>query len=266
MLVDTHAHLQWHSLLSDIEGVVQRAREAGVTRVLTLGTEPASCRAAIALAEAHPGVYAAVGLHPGDVKGDVESAWREIEALIAHERVVAIGETGLDYYYTDGPPRERQIDSFIWHLELAARTGKPLCIHNREATDDVMNLLERYSGRVTPVLHCYTGDLETARRALDMGAYISFAGNITYPKLRGLAEVAAEIPSDRLLAETDSPFLAPQPLRGRRNEPAHIAHTYDVVASARASSRADLGRLVTDNAQRLFGWPGVPALGQGEAA
>src|SRR5205085_618409 len=174
-------------------------------------------------------------------------------------RVVAIGETGLDYFHAGNPPRQAQIDAFTRHLELAAQTGKPVCVHNRAATDDVMRLLGQHAGRMTPVLHCYTGDVATARAAVAMGCYISFAGNVTYPKLRELMAVAADVPDDRLLLETDAPFLAPQPQRGRRNEPAHITYTYDVVAAARGTTRAALGRLVATNAQRLFGWPAVCA-------
>ncbi len=179
-------------------------------RVLTLGTEVTSCRAAIALAEQHDGVYAAVGLHPGDVPADLERALEAVSALLAHPKVVAVGETGLDYFHADNPPRAVQIASFERHLDLAERANRPVSIHNREATDDVMRLLERVAGRVTPILHCYTGDVATARAAVELGCYISFAGNCTYPKLRAVLEAAATVPTDRLLIETDAPFLAPQ--------------------------------------------------------
>jgi TatD DNase family protein len=264
-LVDTHAHLHWPSLATDIDGVLARARAAGVVRILTLGTEPRSCRAALALAEKHQEVFAAVGLHPGDIPPDPEPAFDEICSLLSHPRVVAIGETGLDYFHPGNPPRQAQIDAFTRHLELAAQTGKPVCVHNRAATDDVLRLVGHYAGRITPVLHCYTGDLATARAAVALGCYISFAGNVTYPKGRDLLAVAADVPDDRLLLETDAPFLAPQPQRGRRNEPAHITATYDVVAAARGTTRAALGRLVAANAQRLFNWPAL-AMPSGGAA
>jgi TatD DNase family protein len=218
------------------------------------------------LAEAHPELYVAVGLHPGDLKDDLDAAFAEIVSLCDHPRVVAIGETGLDYYYADGPPGDRQVASFYRHLDLAERLRKPICIHNREATHDVMRILELYAGRVVPVLHCFTDDAQTARRAVEIGCYISFAGNATYPKLSNILHVAAEIPQDRLLVETDAPFLAPQPVRGRRNEPAYIVHTYDALASVRGITRAELGRAVEANAQRLFGWAGVPKREEGEAA
>lgn len=266
VLVDTHAHLQWPSLLADLDGVLARAAQAGVRRILTLGTQTDSCRRAVELAEAHSAVYAAVGLHPGDLPGDLDTAMAEVSAMLDHPRVVAIGETGLDYYHADNRPRDTQVAAFRLHLELAARSGKPVCVHNREATADVMSLLAGFAGRVVAVLHCFTGDLETARAGVEMGCYISFAGNATYPKLRDLLQVAAEIPPERLLVETDAPFLAPQARRGRRNEPAHIVDTYDAVAAARGTSRGELGRLVTANARRLFGWAAVPARGEGEAA
>ncbi len=258
-LVDTHAHLQWPSLLDDIDGVLARARDAGVRRILTLGTEPASCHAAVDLAARHADVYAAVGLHPGDVGADAAEALESLAPLLDHPRVVAIGETGLDYYHDDNPPRDAQIASFARHLDLGARTGLPVCVHSRsvhshEATDDVLRLLAAREGRVTVILHCYTGDLETARRALALGCYLSFAGNATYPKLRDLLAVAAAVPDDRLLLETDAPFLAPQPRRGRRNEPANVAYTYEAIAAARGVTPAALGARVSANAARLFHW------------
>jgi len=256
-LVDTHAHLQWPSLLGEVDAVLARARDAGVRRILTLGTEPASCRAAVLLAERHAGVYAAVGLHPGDIGLDAAAAARALEGLVpllAHPRVVAIGETGLDYYHEDSPPHDLQIASFARHLELAARVGKPICVHSRDSADDVLRLLAAYEGRVTAVLHCYTGDLETAQRALALGCYLSFAGNATYPKLRDLLAVAAVVPAERLLLETDAPFLSPQHRRGCRNEPANVAYTYDAVAVARGITRGELGARVGANAARLFGW------------
>ncbi len=257
-LVDTHAHLQWPSLLADVDAVLARAHDAGVRRILTLGTDPASCRAAVDLAERHAGVYAAVGVHPGDVADDAGAALDSLAPLLDHPRVVAIGETGLDYYHDDNPPRALQRASFERHLDLAARIGKPICIHSRESGDDVLRLLEAWAGRVTAVLHCYTGDLATARRALALGCYLSFAGNATYPKLRGLLAVAAAIPADRLLLETDAPFLAPQPRRGRRNEPANVVYTYEAIAAARGATRAALGALVGANAARLFQWDNEP--------
>ena len=253
-LVDTHAHLQWPSLLADVDAVLSRAHDAGVRRILTLGTDPASCRAAVDLAARHAGVYAAVGVHPSDVADDAGAALDSLAPLLDQPRVVAIGETGLDYYHDDNPPRALQRASFERHLDLAARTGKPICIHSRESNDDVLRLLDARAGRVTAILHCYTGGLETARRALGMGCYLSFAGNATYPKLRDLLAVAAAIPADRLLLETDAPFLAPQPRRGRRNEPANVVYTYDAIAAARGVTRAELGALVGANAARLFHW------------
>jgi len=256
--VDTHAHLQWPTLMAESDDIVARAMESGVGRILTLGTDVATSRKAIGLAQEYGIVYAAAGIHPSDApvdKGGRDRALAEIADLLANPRVVAVGEAGLDYYHADNPPRDAQIETFSAHLEFAAQTGKPLCIHNREATTDVMVLLDKWAGRCTPVLHCFTGDLPLAQHALDIGCYISLAGNCTYPKLKPLLDVAAELPVDRLLIETDAPFLAPLPRRGGRNESSYVVFTYAAVAQARGVAPEVLARDVALNAARVFGWP-----------
>lgn len=256
--VDTHAHLQWPTLLAEVDAVVTRAMGSGVGRILSLGTDGASSKKAIDLAAEHDIVYAAAGIHPSDAplqKGDRDRALVEIADLLANPHVVAVGEAGLDYYHADNPPRDAQIETFTAQLELAAYTGKPICIHNREATTDVMALLDEWAGRCVPILHCFTGDLSLARHALDLGCYISLAGNCTYPKLRSLLDVAAALPADRLLLETDAPFLAPQPRRGGRNEPSYVVLTYAAVAQVRGIAPEVLARDVAANAGRVFGWP-----------
>ncbi len=255
--VDTHAHLQWPTLMAEASAVVVRATENGVGRILTLGTDVETSKKAVDLAAEHEIVYAAVGIHPSDApteKGDRERALAEIADLLASPHVVAVGEAGLDYYHADNPPRDAQVKTFTAQLELAAYTGKPLCIHNREATTDVMALLDEWADRCTLILHCFMGDLSLAQHALDVGCYISLAGNCTYPKLKSLLDVGASLPADRILLETDAPFLAPQPRRGGRNEPSYVVLTYAAVAQARGVAPEVLAQEIAVNAARVFGW------------
>jgi TatD DNase family protein len=249
-LVDTHAHLTWPSF-TDVAEVVNRARAAGVGRILSAATDARSARAALDLASMYPEVFVAVGIHPNDVAEDEEMA--PIADLAAQPRVVAIGETGLDYYRDSTDPA-LQRRSFAAHLELAAGRDLPIVVHNRQADDDVLAALRPWSGRIRGVLHCFSGDIDLAERALDLGFCLSFAGNLTYPSASALRMVAAWAPEERLLVETDAPFLAPVPVRGRRNEPAHVTHTLEALARARDCSPETLARQIVANAQTLFGW------------
>ena len=251
-LADTHAHLTWPSF-TDVPEVLLRARAAGVTRILTAATDLASSVQAIELAGRYPEVYAAVGIHPSDVREDDDPD--AIAALAGEPRVVAIGETGLDYYreHTDPSLQRRSLD---WHLSLAARAGLPVILHNREADNDLLASLTVYAGRVRGVLHCFGGDRALATRALDLGYYLSFAGNLTYPSASAIRDVAGWAPAERILSETDAPFLSPVPLRGKRNEPAHVAHTVSAIAAARGLAVEATAAMLMANAECLFGWTG----------
>jgi TatD DNase family protein len=246
-VIDTHAHLD--ACGDTAEAVIARARAAGVQRIVTVGTGAESCRAALALADAHDGVFAALGIHPHQA-ADGESL-EEVRALLAHPRAVAVGETGLDFY-RDWAPRERQHELFAEQLALAAELRKPVVIHSRAAGAETLRALERFDGTV--VLHCFSSP-DLLPTALDRGWYVSFAGNVTYPKAPELREAAREVPVDRLLAETDSPYLAPQPVRGRTNEPANVVHTLRALAEVVGVEPEELERRIEENATRAFDLP-----------
>ena len=241
-MIDTHAHLD--ACAEPAEELVSEARAAGVSRIVTIGREQA-----VELAERFEGVWAAVGWHPHEA-GDVQNV-ASIEPLLGHPRVVAVGECGLDYY-RDWAPQDRQRAVFAEQIELANASGKPLVIHTREADEDTFAALE--AARVPVVLHCFSspGRLD---EAIERGYYLSFAGNSTYPAAAPLREAAARAPADRILAETDSPYLSPVPLRGTRNRPANVMLTLEALARERAVETAVLERQVEQNAARVFGLP-----------
>jgi TatD DNase family protein len=245
-VIDTHAHLD---ALEDASAAVARAREVGVTRILTVGTTVEGCRAAVDLAERHEGVYAVLGLHPHEAGAVDESAIGHVAELLAHPRAVGVGETGLDYF-RDYAPRERQRWLFDRMLGIAAELGKPVVIHSRAAEGDTDAALAGWPGTV--VLHCFSS-LGLLPAALEHGYYVSFAGNATYPKAADLRTAAAKVPTDRILAETDSPYLAPQPVRGRPNEPANVIHTLSTLAEARGTDDAALEAAIEANAEAAFG-------------
>jgi TatD DNase family protein len=251
-VIDTHAHLDGCD--SAPAELVARAREAGVARVITVGSGIDSCRAALAIAETEPGVYAALGIHPHQAGGPEASRLDELAELLRHERAVAVGETGLDFY-RDYAPRDRQADLFSGQLELARELGKPVVIHNREADTNTAAALCDFAGTV--VLHCFSspGLLDTA---IERGWYVSFAGNVTFPKAEELREAAKRVAPERILAETDSPYFAPVPRRGRPNEPANVVHTVAVLAEARAEDADELAARIDDNATAAFSLP-VPS-------
>lgn len=258
-MVDTHAHLSICE--PDDAALVAAAREAGVHRVLTVGLDEASNREAIEAAEAHVEVFASVGRHPNSTAGFDDDAAADIEALAAHPRVRAIGETGLDYY-RDRVPRDRQRSAFEAQIEIARRTGLPLVIHLRdsdagdrdhEATADAFSLLDRQADGVTVILHCFSAVTRVAEAA-EHGWYCSFAGNVTFPGSEALRAAAASVPDELLLAETDAPFLAPQPLRGKPNAPANVVATARVLSGARDVGYEQIERSIESNAGRIFGW------------
>jgi TatD DNase family protein len=249
-MVDSHTHLHLCEP-SDAE-LVAAAEAAGVTRMLTVGTDGASCRSALESAQAFPQVLAAIGRHPNEAHGFDDADLAELRALAAHERCVAIGETGLDFY-REGAPRADQERAFRAQIGLARETGKPLVIHTRAADDDTLALLATEAQGVSVVLHCFSMP-DRLEECLDRGYAISFAGNVTYPSAKGLAEAARVVPEERLLVETDAPYLTPQAVRKQRNQPAFVAHTAEFVAELRGVSVIELGALVERNAARVFGW------------
>src|SRR5262245_27132551 len=250
-MVDSHCHL---GLCEEpAAGLVARARAAGITRMLTVGLDEETNAQAVALAEEHPEVLACVGRHPNSATGFDDAAAAAIESLAAHPRVAAIGETGLDYY-REGAPWCDQRRAFEAQIEVARRVGKPLVIHMRESIDDTFEVLRSSSERVDVILHCFSGGTSHVAEAAERGWRVSFAGNVTFPKAEQLREAARAVPADLLLVETDSPFLAPQPVRGKPNEPANVVEVARVVAEARERSYEELEALVEANAADVLKW------------
>lgn len=251
-LFDTHAHLHFPEFAGDLDAVLARARAAGVRRMVTIGTDVATSRAAAALAARKPDVWAAVGIHPHEAADADEAALTEIERLASAPRVVAIGETGLDFF-RDRSPREAQTRAFTAQVALARRLGKPVLVHCRDAHAETLALLAA-DGPLERggIMHCFSGDVALARRCIELGLLVSLAGPVTYPKPGALPDVARAIPADRLVVETDCPFLPPQPYRGKRNEPAYLAITAARVAELRGEPLADLAGRMSENARALF--------------
>ena len=246
-MIDTHAHLD--ACDEDAAELLVRARAAGVTRVVTIGTGIDSCHAALAIADEHEGVTAALGIDPHQAATAEAGRVDELRELLTRPSVVAVGETGLDGHYgADTLPEQRLL--FEAHLTLAEALGLPVVIHSRAASVETAAALALFPGTV--ILHCFS-EPALLDPALERGFYVSFAGNVTYPKAVGLREMAARVPADRILAETDSPYLAPQPVRGRRNEPAHVIHTLAVLAAEREETASELERRIDENADRAFG-------------
>lgn len=249
-MIDSHTHLD--SCAPPNHELVAAAAEQGVTRILTIGMDAQTNRSALRAAEDFPQVFAAVGRHPNGALGFDEEDAQDLRALAAHPRCVAIGETGLDYF-RDTAPREDQMRAFEAQIEIARETGKPLVIHTREAADDTIATLRAKAGGVTVILHCFSMP-DRWRECAEQGWWFSFAGNVTYPKSLALADVAGLVPEDRLLVETDAPYLTPQAVRKERNQPAFVVHTARFVAERRGLAYEELDALVTANAERLFGW------------
>jgi TatD DNase family protein len=254
-LVDTHAHLDEGAFAFDRAEVVAQAAAAGVTRIITIGTTAASSDAAVSVAAGFPGVFAAVGIQPNYAAEAQPDHWQVIEELATHEKVVAIGETGLDRYW-DHTPLDIQQDYFDRHLDLSRRLGKPFVVHCREAEADVVAQLRRAAqagpGPLSGVMHSFSGDQATADACLELGLFLSFAGMVTYKKNDALRAVVANCPADRILIETDSPYLAPVPNRGKRNEPAWVCHTAQCLAEVRGTTLDEFAAQTTANARRLF--------------
>jgi TatD DNase family protein len=256
MFVDTHCHLDWTAFDPDRDEVIRRAIEAGVTRMVSIGVDVASSRRSIQLADQHPAVYAAVGVHPNDCALFDTATLNEIRSLAQHPKVVAIGEIGLDHYWHTVDP-DQQARAFQAQLDLAAELNKPVIIHSRDAVSDVMTMLEDFTHdatRITGVLHSYFANLEVAQRAFELGFLIGISGPITFKKAERERAVVKQVPLDRILIETDAPFLTPMPHRGQRNEPAYIRHVAETITQITALPLEQVARQTTANAARLFGW------------
>ena len=254
MLVDHHAHLDFPQFAEERDAIIARAAAAGVGMIVTISTRVRRFPEILAIAESYPNVFCSVGTHPHQADEEADVPGAEIIRLSGHPKVVSVGEAGLDYFYKHASP-QNQAAGFRRHIRVARETGLPLEIHTRDADDDTARILtEEYKdgGPFPALLHCFTGGRDLAMRALDLGLYISFSGVIAFKKSDALRAIAAEIPLDRLLVETDAPFLAPDPFRGKRNEPAFVVHTAAALARAKSVTAESLAAATTDNFFRLF--------------
>jgi TatD DNase family protein len=253
MLVDSHCHLDFPDLATQREAVLARAEGAGVGLMLTISTRVRRFSDLLEIVEPHGSVYCSIGTHPHHAAEERDITLEELVKFARHPKVAAVGEAGLDYHY-DNSPREDQERGFRTHIEAARQTGLPLVIHARDADEDIASILEAETARgAFPfVLHCFTGNAELARRGLALGGYVSFSGVVTFKNSEGLRDIARSVPLDRLLVETDAPYLAPEPLRGRTNEPANVVHTAKRLAALREVSEEEMARATTENFFRLF--------------
>lgn len=260
MLVDSHCHLDFPDFADDLAGIVSRAESAGVGRMVTISTRVRKLPDLLAIAERFPNVYCSVGTHPHQADEEDGITTEELVKLAQHPKVVAFGEAGLDYFYEMGS-RDAQERGFRAHIAAARETGLPLVIHTREADEDCGKILEDEMGKgaFRAVLHCYTGGRDLAMQAIDLGLMISFTGILTFKKSQALRDLAAELPADRVMVETDSPYLAPGKYRGKRNEPSYVVETAKVLAEVRGVSLDEIARQTTENFFRLFGKVPAPA-------
>ena len=260
-MIDSHCHLDDRQFDADREQVLERARQAGVVLALAIGSGdgPPDLEAAIRLADATPWLYATVGIHPHDASKASTEALASVERLCAHPKVLAVGEIGLDFHY-DNSPRDAQREAFVAQLEIAGRAAKPVVIHTREAWEETIGIL-RSHWRGGGIMHCFSGDYEQAVQALDLGMLISFAGILTFAKAAGLREVAGRLPLEKILVETDCPYLAPAPHRGKRNEPAFVVETVRTLAQARGITPQEAGEATAANFLELFHLQSPPPAG-----
>ncbi len=255
MHVDHHCHLDFPELSADLDGVIGRAAAAGVGTLVTISTRIRRFERIRALIEHSPAVYGSIGTHPHYAHEELDIPVEDIARIAeSHPRVIAIGEAGLDYFYQDKAPRDAQERGFRNHIEAARRTGLPLVIHSRDADADTARILEEEmaKGAFGFVLHCFTGGMTLAKRGVALGGYVSFSGVLTFKKSEDLRDVAKAMPLDRVLVETDSPYLAPEPFRGKRNEPAHVVHTARMLAETKEVSYEALAVATTENFLRLY--------------
>jgi TatD DNase family protein len=253
MLVDSHCHLDFPDFSAELDAVVARARAAGIGRIVTISTRVKKHPQVIAIAEQFPEVFCSVGTHPHNAHEELDIDAGALVALTKHPKIVAIGEAGLDYHY-DNSPRDKQEQGFRQHVAAARETGLPLVIHSRDCDADMARILREESGKgaFPAVLHCFTGGRELAFTAIELGHYVSFTGILTFKRSDDLRAIAAALPGDRILVETDAPYLAPLPYRGKRNEPAYVAETAKVLADVRSVPADDIARQTTENFFRLF--------------
>jgi TatD DNase family protein len=253
MLIDSHCHLDFPDFAAELDAVVNRAQEAGIARMVTISTRVKRHAEVLAVAERFRDVYCSVGTHPHHAHEELDIGAAELIGRTRHPKVVAIGEAGLDYHY-DSSPRDAQEQGFRNHIAAARATGLPLVIHSRDADADMARILEEETGKgaFPAVLHCFTGGRDLAQRAIALGLFISFTGILTFKKSDDLRAIAQSLPADRILVETDAPYLAPGPHRGKRNEPAFVTETAKVLAATRSVSTDEIARQTTDNFFRLF--------------
>ena len=253
MLVDSHCHLDFPDFSTELDAVISRARAAGVGRIVTISTRVKRHAQVLAIAEKVPEVFCSVGTHPHYAHEEPDVDAQKLAGLAKHPKIVAIGEAGLDYFRNNSP-REAQAASFREHIAAARETGLPLVIHSRDCDVDMMQILREESGKgaLPAVLHCFTGGRDLAFAAIDLGHYVSFTGILTFKNSDALREIAAALPADRIMVETDAPYLAPLPYRGKRNEPAYVVETAKVLADARGVSADEIARQTTENFFQLF--------------
>jgi TatD DNase family protein len=253
MLVDSHCHLDFPDFAHELDAVVARARAAGIGRIVTISTRVKKHAQVLAIAEKFPDVFCSVGTHPHNAQEEPDVDAKTLIALAKHAKIVAIGEAGLDYHY-DNSPRDAQMKSLRQHIAAARETGLPLVIHSRDCDADMAQILTQESGKgaFPAVLHCFTGGRDLAMRAITLGLYVSFTGILTFKRSNDLRAIAAELPAERIMVETDAPYLAPLPFRGKRNEPAYVVETAKVLAQTRGVAPEEIARQTTENFFRLF--------------
>ncbi|MDK1386416.1 TatD family hydrolase [Sinorhizobium sp. 8-89] len=253
MLIDTHCHLDFPDFEAERDTIIERASAAGVTQMVTISTRVKRFDTILAIAEAYPNVFCSVGTHPHNADEELDITTEDLVRLSGHPKVVAIGEAGLDYFY-DNAPRDAQAEGLRRHIAAARETGLPLVIHSRSADEDMAEILTEESGKGTfPfLLHCFSSGPELARVGVELGGYVSFSGILTFPKSQEIRDIAKTIPHDRMIVETDAPYLAPKPFRGKRNEPAFVAHTAEVLAETIGVSMEEIAQITTENALRIF--------------
>ena len=253
MLVDSHCHLDFPEFAPELDAIVARARAAGIGRMVTISTRVRKLPQVLAVAEKYPDIFCSVGTHPHNAHEELDIDTAQLIALSKHPKIVAIGEAGLDYHY-DKSPRDAQEAGFRQHIAAARQTGLPLVIHAREADADMARILveETEKGAFPAVLHCYTGGRDLAFEAIELGLYIGFTGIMTFKNGQDLRDLAADLPAHRILVETDAPFLAPLPYRGKRNEPSYVVETAKVLAQGRGVNAEEIARQTTENFFRLF--------------